>query len=176
MWSSDDVDEQSPIGRYFDERPEFSYPGEFYNIEALWQVSDAVGLAGRIVHDIDNRESSYITGGVVINHGREFYTSFDVRRGEAIDATEIGARATYQVTPKYRVFGDAEYDTVLEDFERIGAGLEREFPNVALRANISYNNSRDETSFGISLAPKGIGQGFGLGGIGSRDGSESFGR
>lgn len=170
VWSGDDVEEQSPIGRYVEERPELSNPGEFYNFEALWQVSEAVGLAGRLVHDIDNRESSYMTAGVIIDHGIDFQTSFDVRRVEAIDSTVLGANASYQVTPKYRVFTNATYDTVEEDLENLSAGLEREFPNLTLRSIIRYNNIRDETSFGFAITPAGgSGGGFGFAGIGGTD-------
>lgn len=177
VWSSDDVDSQSPIGRYFEDRPEFSNPGEFYNLEALWQVSDAVGLAGRVVHDIDQREASYVTGGVVINHGGEFYTTFDVRRVEAIDATVLGTTASYALTPKYRLFADASYDTVSGDFERISAGVDRAFPNVSLRASIRHNNTQGDTSFGITIAPRGIPSGgFGFSGIGGQGGGRSISR
>lgn len=177
VWSSDDVDEQSPIGRYFEDRPEYSNPGEFYNIEALWQVSEAVGLAGRLVHDIDNRESSYITGGVVLDHGGEFYTSFDVRRVEAIDATVLGTNASFALTSKYRAFTSANYDTVQGDFERITAGVERSFPNVSLRGSIRHDSVRGDTSFGFTLAPKGVpGGGFGFSGVGGEEGSRSVGQ
>ncbi len=177
VWSSDDVDTKSPIGRYFEDRPEYSNPGEFYNIEALWQVSDAVGLAGRIVHDIDNREASYITGGIAINHGAEFFTTFDVRRIEVIDATVLGATASYAITPKYRLFADTSYDTVLGEFERISAGVERAFPNMSLRASIRHNNAQGDTSFGFSFAPRGVpGGGFGFSGIGGQNGNRSVSR
>ncbi|MEN0020034.1 MAG: LPS assembly protein LptD [Planctomycetota bacterium] len=169
VFASDDVDVESPIGRFFQDRPELSNPGEYFNIEALWQATTAVSLVGRVVHDIDTRQASYATGGIRFDHGSAFRTQADFRHVEALDSNIVGLAGAYEFGPKYSADFRVQYNTAVDDFQTISFGVIREFPNVAVGASVNFNNIADETSFGFIIRPTGLNEAFGARGIGGRN-------
>ncbi len=163
VWSSGDADRESPIGRWFEDRPELSSAGEFLDAELLWQVSDPVGITARIVHDLENsHQTAYSTLGVIVDHGYGFRSSFGQRFVNALDSTIVFGNLQYQLTDKYRASFGANYDTTLGDFERFNTTITRTYPNITVGLAYSFNNITDESSIGFVLSPRGIAGGFGL--------------
>ncbi|MFG0241506.1 MAG: hypothetical protein ACF8R9_01840 [Phycisphaerales bacterium JB054] len=172
VWASGDADRDSPIGRYFDDRPELSSVGEFIDAEMLWQVSDPVGLTGRIIYDVEEtHQPAYSAVGLLVDHGYGLRSSVGQRFVNALDSTIVFYNLQYDVTDKYRVTFSTNYDTALDDFERISATLTRSYPNLTVGLAFSFNNINDETSFGFILSPRGI-----RGGLGLRSGRSSSSR
>ena len=163
VWSSGDADRESPIGRWFEDRPELSSAGEFIDAELLWQVSDPVGITARIVYDLENaHQPAYSTLGVLVDHGYGFRSSFGQRFVNALDSTIVFGNLQYQLTEKYHASFGANYDTTLGDFERFNTTITRTYPNITVGLAYSFNNITDESSIGFVLSPRGIAGGFGL--------------
>ena len=163
VWASDDADRESPIGRWFEDRPELSSVGEFLDVEGLWQVSDPVGVTGRIVYDTENtHQPAYSTFGVLVDHGYGFRSSAGQRFVNALDSTVLYYNLQYQLTEKYRASFGANYDTTVDDFERISATITRSYPNLTVGLAYSYNKITNESSVGFVLSPRGLPGGFGL--------------
>ncbi|MCW5774898.1 MAG: hypothetical protein KIS87_00430 [Phycisphaeraceae bacterium] len=173
VWSSDDTDPESPIGRWFEDRPELSNPGEFVNAEALWQATDAVGIVGRIVYDFDINQPAYSSTGIVIDHTPDFRTFASTNYVNAMDSTIVTFGATYTLTSKYKAGFSGNYDTNAGDFERFSATLTRDFPNVTLGVAVTYNKITDETGVGVILSPRGLSGAVGVGGLGASRGNTS---
>lgn len=169
VWASGDADRESPIGRWFEDRPELSSAGEFIDAELLWQVSDPVGITARIIHDLENsHQTAYSTLGVLVDHGYGFRSSFGQRFVNALDSTIVFGNLQYQLTDKYRASFGANYDTNLGDFERFNTTITRTYPNITVGLAYSFNNITDESSIGFVLSPRGI-----AGGLGLRTGGDS---
>ncbi len=163
VWASGDSDRESPIGRFYEDRPELSSVGEFLDAELLWQVSDPIGITGRIIYDIeDTRQPSYSTFGVLIDHGYGFRSSLGQRFVNALDSTVVFYNMQYQLTDKYRMPFATNYDTALSDLERISTSFTRSYSNVTVGLTYSFNNITDESSIGFILSPKGLRGGFGV--------------
>ena len=173
VWSSDDTDPESPIGRWFEDRPELSNPGEFINAEALWQATDAVGIVGRMVYDFGKSQPSYSSAGLVVDHTPEFRTFVSTNFVNALDSTVVSFGANYTLTSKYRAGISANYDTDRGDFERFSATVTRDFPNVTLGVAFSYNKITDEAGIGVIVSPRGLSGAVGVSGLGTARGGSS---
>ncbi|HZW09482.1 MAG TPA: hypothetical protein VFF69_06220 [Phycisphaerales bacterium] len=168
VWSSGDVDREYPIGHWFEDRPELSSPGEFIDAELLWQVSDPVGIAGRIIYDVEEtHQPEYSTLGVIIDHDERLRSSFGQRFVNALDSTLLFYNLNYELTEKYRATAEITYDSTVDDFDRVSFTLRRDYPNITVGIGYSYNFIADEASIGFILSPRGLG-----GGLGVRTGEE----
>lgn len=173
--SSDDVDRESPIGRFFDYRPEFSNLGDtFATVEAAWQVSEIVGIGGGTVYDFEINQPARTDFGIIIHHSPELISYLDLRYLNAQDSTTFGFGGTYELTPKYTVTANAAYDTNLGDIQSVSTEIRRRYPNVILGLGFTYNNITSETSFGFVFQPVGVTRGgTRIQGLGSAAGTTS---
>lgn len=171
--SSDDVDKESPIGRYIDYRPELSnLGGSFGDLNASWQVTEIFGLGALTVYDFDDRHLQKSAIGGTLQHTPDFATYADWRTINSQEQTYVVLGATYQLTPKYGLDLSGSYDTQLGEFQSVAANVRRRFPSVILGVGVSYNNITDESSFGIMIQPVGVqGPGARLQGLGGAGGT-----
>lgn len=166
--SSDDVDRQSPIGRYIDYRPEYSYLGDFFHGEAAWHVSDVVAISASGTYDFEASQPVKTSVGLLIRHSAEFSTYAEVRHIDPENSTFYLISANLELTPKYSTTFSAAFDGDDARLERAGVELRRRFPNAILGVAVNYNDLLDETSFGFSFTPVGLGgRGARLRGLGS---------
>ncbi len=166
--SDDEGPQRSVVGRYFDYRPELSVLGDYATVDASWQLSDAITLAGRAVYDFDDDAMALLVAGFRIDHTPLFSTFGDLRVSEVQNTTFISFGAQYELTKKYRLSGLVQFDQDKTEVRRISARLERSFPNFIVGVRIGVDNATSETSFGMIVTPTGLGgQGFGVQGIGS---------
>jgi hypothetical protein len=167
--SSGDVNQESPIGRYVDYRPEYSNLGNtFATLDAAWQVTEVFGLGANMVYDFDINQPARTDVGAIIQHNPDFSTYLDVRYLNAENSTIFILGADYDLTRKYAVSGNVQYDTELGEIQSISGEVRRRYPNVILGFGASYNNITGETSFSFVFQPVGVTRSSGrLTGIGS---------
>jgi hypothetical protein len=165
---SRDVDQPSPIGRFYEDRPELSNLGNFGVLEGTWQATDATALVATTIYDFDfNQPAATVLGGIV-QHNPRFTTSGEVRYINVEDATFLSVGSSYQLTTTYDLTFRSVYDTDARKFQRVSAGVTRLFPNVSFGFGVAYNEITEETGFSFNLIPKGVqGRGARLRGLGS---------
>lgn len=156
VWASDRADEDDPINRYFDPRPELSRPGEFARVAATWQTTEIISMAGETIHDFDTGKNQRSSMGVQVQHTDRFSTVIDARMLETQGATYGGWSANYRLTDKYRASFNTTYDFDEGDFRNFATQLYRSFPVGTVGLTLNYNNDRGETSFGFILRPFGL--------------------
>jgi hypothetical protein len=154
FYSSEDADKESPIGRFFDWRPEYSLLGDFATVDGVWQVSDAVAITAGTVYDLDLNQPARTIAGGKIQHSQDFSTFAEARYINARDITLVSFGATQRITRKYTVTGSATLDTDEGDLQFIGGTVRREFPQVTLGMTVGYDNISGETSIGMVLEPQ----------------------
>jgi hypothetical protein len=159
--SSDDVDEEGPINRYFSYRPEYSslIGGTFATIDAAWQVTEVFALAAHEIYDFESSQSDRTGVGALIQHGPEFSTFAELRFINPQDQTYALLGFNYELTRKYTIQTSLNYDTDRADVQSVNAQLRRRFPSVVLGVGIGYNNITSETSFGFVFQPFGLDSG-----------------
>lgn len=168
--SSRDSDRESPIGRFVSYRPELSNVGNFFNLEGVWQVSDALALSGSTVYDTDASQQARSSLGAIVQHYPDFSSFVEMRSLNAEDSTHLDFGQAYKLSMKYRVAWVASYETNEGEFSDTAFEVQRSFPTADLGFGISYNNITSETSFGFVFRPTAAkGRGARLQGIGSTD-------
>lgn len=174
VFSSNDADKFSPIGRFFDYRPEYSMLGNYLVVDAAWQVTDALGVGYRTVYDFDDSQPSLSVVGTTLQHSPDFATTVELRHVNVLDRSQVGVTSRLRLTPKYDVSGHVAYDLTPGEFRTAIASLSRRFSDATLGVSISYSKINDEFSFGFMFQPAGVqpGQGVRL----RQDQSSAFGR
>lgn len=163
VWASGDVDREYPIGHWFEDRPELSNPGEFVDAEALWQVSDPVGITGRIIYDVEEtHQPAYSTLGMIIDHDDRLRSSLGQRFVNELDSTLLFYNLNCELTEKYRAGFEMTYNSDVDTFDRVSVAVRRDYPNVTVGFSYSYNFIGDESSIGFILSPRGLSAGLGV--------------
>ncbi len=166
--ASRDVDQPSPIGRFYEDRPELSNLGNFGVLEGTWQATDAAALVAATIYDFDFNQPATTTIGGIIQHNPRFTTTGEVRYINVEDATFLSGRSAYQLTRTYEMGASIVYDSDRRKIQRVGADVTRLFPNLSLGIGVAYNDISQETSFSFNFRPNGVtGRGARLRGLGS---------
>jgi hypothetical protein len=153
VFATDDAPRKTPLGRFFDYRPELSTLGEFGTVDASWLATDAVAFTLNTIYDFDLSQPARTTTGVSVQHAPDFSTFIESHYLNARDATFVSAGADYRFTDKYTLGLVATYDVDVQDFQELSARVNREFPNLIISLKLRYNNITDEVSLGIVAQP-----------------------
>lgn len=164
VWHSDDTDPESPIGRYYASRPELSVPGEYFRVESVLQLTEAVAIAGETIYDLQINQQARSSVGVLVEHNPDFATTAELRYVNSQNVTYGRLGARYRLTDKYRINAVTTYDFDEADFQAFSTSFLRRFTIGELGVVLVYNNVRGETSFGFTFTPVGA-----TGNIGSND-------
>ncbi len=167
--SSGDTDSKSPIGRFFDYRPEYSNPGNYLVVDALWNVTDAFALTGSEVYDFDDNQSAMTAGGFLLRHSPTFITIGDARFLNAQDSTLLSLANSYELSNRYSLAAGASYNTNEGGFQAASFEIRRSFPTMTFGLGITYNDITGETGFGFVFRPAGAAGEARVSGIGLSD-------
>lgn len=151
--SSSDADRRSPIGRFYDWRPEYSLLGNFSTVDAAWQVSDSLAVSFNTIYDFDTGQPARTSAGGVIQHTEDFSTFAEARYINARDVTLVDFGGNLRLTKKYTLTGGLTYDTDLNEIQGISTTIRRRFPEAIVGLSINYNNISGETNFGFVIEP-----------------------
>lgn len=155
--SSGSVNKESPIGRFFDYRPELStLGGTFATIDAALQLTEVLGLGADVVYDFDISQAARTDLGFTLEQSPTFTAYMDLRYLNAEDQTSLLFGGSYQLTPKYSVLANATYDTTRSTLQNVSTEIRRRYPNVILGVGYSYNNITKQSSFGVIFQPVGV--------------------
>lgn len=152
--STSETDLRSPVGRFFDYRPELSSFGKYGNIDSIWRVTNATSLTGGTVYDFNLNEQARTSAGIIVQQSPDVTSSLDYRYLNALDLTTLGAGLAYRLANQYTLNLSASYDLTGNQFQGAGAEVRRDFQSMRAGFNISHNNISGETSFGFTLTPR----------------------
>jgi len=146
----------TPIGRWYESRPENSNLGKYIAADLVMQLTGAVALTGNAVYDLDDDVFSTNSGGVLIDHGFGLSSYGEIRTIDFLDSTILHAGAVYELTRVYALDGQIVYDLNDSELDRIGATIQRRFPQWTLEVGANYDDIRSTTSFTIQIQPVGV--------------------
>lgn len=157
IWSSGDIDVESPFGRFIESRPEASYLGRFLTTEGVFNVTDSVSLVGGYLLDTEAGTSARTVGGVIIDHGYGLSTYAGLRDLDPIDSTLIDYGARAELTRKHAITAFLAYDLNEERFRSLGGRVTRRFQQWTLDFAVSFDRTADDVNLSLSLRPVGTG-------------------
>ena len=173
VFTSSDAGQKTPIGRWFEARPELSSGGNFFNADATWQVTDTLAVAGRSIVDLDLGRQQLAGGGLILRHSPQFTSYLDAHYVDSQDQTILGAGAQYELTDKYLMGASGSFDASREGFQGGSVELRRRFESFTFGGSINYDQIAGNTSFGFSIQPAGARAGAAYSGFGSSGGAAS---
>lgn len=168
-------DGASPIGRFFDPRPELSNAGDYVSVDATWQASDTLAFSAASVFDLDLHQQAASSGGVLLRHAPNFASYVDAHYVNSQDQTILNAGTQYELSTKYSVGINAAYDATRNGFQGASFSINRRFESVLFGVNASYDDISGNTSFGFLLQPFGARAGASIGGFGGGNVGSRFG-
>lgn len=155
VFSSSDTTDSTPIGRFFDARPEYSALGDYATLEAAYRLTDALSLTGSTIYDLDRRQQDMTTAGVLVDHWPGFSTTIDYRFIDPQQSQSLGIFGSYRLTDKYSMVLSPTYSISDNEFQSAYVGVTRRFSAFSVEVVINYNNTTGETGFGFSIQPYG---------------------
>lgn len=170
VFTQDDDGLEAPIPRWIQFRPELTRPGDSFEADLVYRMTDAVTLASSTTFDLDAGRQRRSSIGVRVDHSPLVSTAAELRYIDPLDSTELAGSARYAITDKYVVVASSSYDFDFNSFRSVGVEARREFEQIVFGVRVDYNNIQGTTSFGIVLNPKGVGSGVRVRGFGGDGG------
>jgi hypothetical protein len=167
VFSNRETDPRTPIGRFFDSRPETSALGDYFVGEVNYRLTDVVNIAGSTVYDFDAHRQDLSTIGVILDHAPNFSTVVDLRYLGPQKSTILGVFGNYRISDKYSLSFSPTYDVTASEFQAFSLGFRRRFSALELGVGVQYNNISGETGLSLSLQPYGARGGLNVEGLGS---------
>ncbi len=157
VWSANNADRESPLGRFIEFRPEHSNLGEFLSNTVRFQLTEAVALVSDLIYDMDDSTVARVTAGAIIDHGFGFSTFSEVRYLDTPESTLVDLGARYELTRKYAASLTGVFDTKRTEFQGVTARVERRLPQWTIEFGLAVDNVADTVSFAVGLRPVGFG-------------------
>ena len=167
VFSSDNSDPRTPIGRFFDSRPEYSALGNFFTADGAYRMTDAASIVGSTIYDFDSHQQDMSSAGLMLTHSPGWSTLFDVRYINPQDSTILGMWGTYDLLDKYAVTVAPSYDAAEGRFQSLFLQFTRRFSALQMSLGVTYNDITSETTFGFVIQPYGARRGAGVEGLGT---------
>lgn len=168
--ASKDADRRSPIGRWYESRPENSETGEFFLTDAAWQATDTLALTASNVYDFEANQPARTSVGMLLEQGQDFSTFMEYRFINSQDSQFLDVGGQYKVSDKYQLGALTSYSAKTGTFQDFSANLQRRSASVIFGVDVSYNAVTGKTGLGFLLRPIGTGGGgFGSRSVSGRD-------
>ncbi len=160
--TEDELDTEA-FGRFYDYRPEFARGGDHFYTELLWQLSDAVGVAGEVTYDFEDDTVAQWRLGGTLQHTPRFTSFLTYEELDPVDSAVLTYGLNYQLTTKYRVAASQSFDFSGNSRRVLNLALERKLPRWRFLVTASWDQLEDEQTVGFVLIPDGFGGGRGIG-------------
>lgn len=167
VFSTDDTDPTTPIGRFFDARPERSALGDYFVGDVAYRLTDATSLTGSMIFDFDTNQPDVTTAGILFQHEPGFSALAETRFLNAQDSSILALVGSFEVSDKYSVVVSPNYSMNEGEFQSVYARVNRRFASLLAALSINYNSISGETSFGFVIQPYGARGAGGVEGLGS---------
>ena len=167
VFASEDSEGDTPIGRFFDARPERSALGDFFAGDFAYRLTDATTLTASLVYDFETHQQDVATYGVLFQHEPGFSTLVDLRYLNAQDSTIVTIVGSYELSDKYSILISPNYNATEGEVQSVGARISRKFSAFLASVGVSFNNISGEASFSFVLQPYGARGSLGVEGLGT---------
>lgn len=142
--------------RFFDAYPERSQFGDSFDLEAAWRPTDALGITGQFIYDLEANRAAESVLGVEIEQWPDMRLFAELRRLGYSEDTYLNAGADYRLGDRYTLGAVGVYNDDLGQFQSATFRVGREMPHLILTGRLTYNDITGDTSIGFDFQPTGI--------------------
>ncbi len=153
VWSSGEVDDDAPIGRWVEARPEYSVLGDYFTGDAIWQTTDALAFTGFGIYDTNANDLATGAIGTIFDVSPQLKAFTELRHINPIDSTLLDFGANWLLSKKYSVGALAVLDMHEGNLQSVGVEFERRFSQMRLNLAVGYDDISNDASVGISIQP-----------------------
>lgn len=151
VWSSDEIDRESPFFTFLDSRPESGLIGEFFDLRAALRVTDALALVGQHQRSLDDGMATRSSIGAELDHGAGFRSYFEYHELDPIDSQFLIGGAAYELTRKDAIGTDVRYDLDEAEVQDAAVAWVRRFPQWTMRLGAGWDGISEDFTIGISF-------------------------
>ncbi len=155
-FAGEDRIDEDRTPRFFDAYPERSQLGDTFDVEAAWRPTDALGITGQWIYDLEENRTAEGVAGVSIDHMPDVRLFAEVRHLGFSDDTYLNAGADYELGDRYTLGAVGVYNDRAGQFQSATFRVGREMPHAILTARVTYNDITGDTSLGFGIEPTGI--------------------
>jgi lipopolysaccharide export system protein LptA len=150
-------------GLFFESLPEASIPRDAANADASWRISDNTVVLADASWNLDKSEIQTMAIGVLVR--RDVRMSYFIGNRYIGDANSniTSVHVDYQISSKYMLGLDQEFDFTQGHNVYSSIGLLRRFDTFYLVAGYSYDEVTKQNGFTFNIIPIGFGQGLNTG-------------
>jgi hypothetical protein len=154
---SGEVQTESPLAHFFDDRPEMNLGNNHVFNDLAWQATDTLKVVADQDYNLDTSENERWDAGIMIDHTPRLTTFVGVREIRPVHSMIISYGFEYTITPKWVVGFTQAFDLREGTSRSVTVHLTRRLPHWLLITMIDFDTIENSTSFGIALAPEGFG-------------------
>ncbi len=147
-------------GLYFSTYPEESIPRDAVNIDASWRLSDNTVLLGDASYNLDRGNLQTLAAGILVRRDTRLSYYLGNRYIADLKSNITSVHMDYEITPKYTLDIDQEFDFTLGKNVYSSAALIRRFDTFFMAIRYFYDETTRENSFSFNLYPTGLGYGL----------------
>ena len=147
-------------GLYFGSYPEESIPRDAVNADASWRLSDNTVILGDFSYNLDRGRLSTMAVGVLVRRDTRLSYFIGNRYIADLDSNITSIHADYEMTSKYTLDLDQEFDFIQGKNVISSMALIRKFDTFLMAFRYYVDETTHESGFSFNLYPIGLGQGL----------------
>ncbi|MEQ9096010.1 MAG: hypothetical protein RIE32_07075 [Phycisphaerales bacterium] len=142
--------------RFFDAYPERSQFGDALDVQAVWRPTDALGVTGQWIYDLEQDRTAEGVAGFSIEQWPDMRLFAELRHLGYSDDTYVNVGSDYKLGDRYTIGAVGTYNEKAGQFQSATFRVGREMPHLNLTARLTYNDITGDTSIGFGLEPTGV--------------------
>lgn len=150
-------------GIYFPSLPEASIPRDALNADGSWRISDNTLVLADTSYNLDKMDVQTIAVGVLFRRGDRLSTYIGNRYISDLNSNITTISSNYELTTKYTLNFDQEFDFTQGHNVFSSIGLLRKFDTFYIAGRYFFDEVTGENGFSFNLYPIGLGQGLDTG-------------
>jgi lipopolysaccharide export system protein LptA len=154
------LDPYSFRGLYFSTYPEESVPRDSVNADASWRISDNTVVIGDMSYNLDRGSLETIAIGILVRRDERLSYFIGNRYIDPLDSNVTSVHLDYEMTRKYFLDVDQEFDFTQGKNVYSGVALIRQFDTFFMAFRYYYDETTKQNGFSFNLYPSGLGVGL----------------
>lgn len=147
-------------GLFFNSYPEESIPRNSVNVDGTWRLSDNTVLLGDASENLDRGRLATLAAGVLVRRDTRLSYYIGNRYIADLNSNITSVHADYEMTPKYTLDLDQEFDFTQGKNVISSVAVLRKFDTFFVSFRYYVDETTNDKGFSFNLYPIGLGQGF----------------
>lgn len=146
-------------GLYFPSLPETSVPRNAITADATWRIADTTALLADVQWNADHSRLATAAVGLVVQRDERMTYFLGTRYIDELNSNITTAAIDYQLSSRYNVAFAQSFDFGQGENVVSSGSIIRRFDTLFLIVKAAYNQTTEQSEYGFSVTPRGLGAG-----------------